>query len=731
LTPYAEFTTGDADILRRRFCLIDVDPIRPKGIASTNEELERALGVRDQIVDYLTTQGWPTAVRAMSGNGGHAIYAIDLPNDDDSRDVVRGCLAALAHRFDTPLVTIDRSVFNAARISKLYGTVARKGDTTSDRPHRRAAIEDCPADLRVVNTTLLQQLAREATPRASSGARPSRARTSERREVIDMALEFQQRGWYLRQLRDGKHAVRCPWRDAHSSESGPTETVLFEPRSIDGLWGFQCQHAHCAHRTIKDVWQLFRPSAPASSSRGSASTSEPPPDPGVSIGSAPEDRLTEAGAAERLARLYGDRLRYDHRRGRWLLWQQHRWAADADAAITRLALAFVRAWQCEALDIVDRDRREAVFRTAVRLEKRDALISMLRLAADLRPLADAGDGWDIDPWLLAASNGVIDLRTGVLRDGRREDRITMTTAVAYDPEARSTRWDGALRSILPTDDTIHFFQAAMGYSATGDMRRDCWFLGQGSGRNGKGTLLHPVRRALGDYAAELPAAVFDARRDGAPYDLAILPGKRLVVSSESGDMIKIHHDRIKQITGGDPIRAANKYEKSFEFQPVCKLWLSANRKPRVSDDSPAFWARVMLVPFPVSFVGREDRALRPDLESDPAHQAAILAWVVRGAVRYHHEGLEPSSTIRSATAQYEQECDPLADFLADACELEPASEIGAAELYEHYKLWASKQGLSDRERLSATAFGTKAKGRFKNDRKHRGRVYFGVARGRL
>ena len=439
-----------------------------------------------------------------------------------------------------------------------------------------------------------------------------------------------------------------------------------------------------------------------------------------------EDPLTEAGAAERFAHLHGDDVRFDHRRDRWLLWQGHRWTPDTDGAMTRLGLDFARAWKREAADITDRTRSEAEFRAAIKLERRDALMSMLKFAADLHPMTDPGDGWDVDPWLLGTPNGVVDLRTGHLRPGERVDRITMCVGIEYQPEARSDRWEEALRAILVDDETITFVQTALGYSATGDMRRDCWFLGQGSGRNGKGTIYHPVRRALGDYAAELPAAVFDARRDSAPYDLAVLPGKRFVISSEAGDTIKIHHDRIKQITGGDPMRAANKYEKSFEFQPVCKLWLAANRKPRVSDDSPAFWARVMLIPFAVSFLGREDRDLRPSLEHDPEHQAAILAWIVRGAVRYHTDGLEPPAVVTTATTEYEQESDPLSDFLTTACDQGPEVEVGARMLFKHYADWAEKSGLTTRERLSATMFGRRMTDRFESDRTMAGKVYSGV-----
>ena len=439
-----------------------------------------------------------------------------------------------------------------------------------------------------------------------------------------------------------------------------------------------------------------------------------------------QDPLTEAGAAERFAHLHGDDVRFDHRRDRWLLWQDHRWAPDTDGAMTRLGLDFARAWKREAAEITDSARSEANFKAAIKLERRDALMSMLKFAADLHPMTDPGDGWDVDPWLLGTPNGVVDLRTGHLRPGERVDRITMCVGIEYQPEARSDRWQEALRAILVDDETITFVQTALGYSATGDMRRDCWFLGQGSGRNGKGTIYHPVRRALGDYATELPAAVFDARRDSAPYDLAVLPGKRFVISSEAGDTIKINHDRIKQITGGDPMRAANKYEKSFEFQPVCKLWLAANRKPRVTDDSPAFWARVMLIPFAVSFLGREDRDLRPSLEQDPEHQAAILAWTVQGAVGYHHSGLEPPDVVTTATTEYEEESDPLSDFLATACELSPEVEVGARMLFKHYADWAEQNGLTTRERLSATMFGRRMTDRFESDKTMVGKVYFGV-----
>lgn len=445
------------------------------------------------------------------------------------------------------------------------------------------------------------------------------------------------------------------------------------------------------------------------------------------------DHFTQAATAKRFAWQYADRLRYVYPWQTWVVRGKHHWRRDDTGQVRRYGLEAAKSWQHEALGLLDVRRRDDALKAALALERKANLDAMIDLARCLEPLADDGTQWDRDPWLLGCPNGVVDLRDGNLRDGRPVDRITLQTAVEYDPAARSDLWSNALREILVTDALIDFVQVAAGYSATGDTRRDCWFVGVGSGRNGKGTLYHPIRRALGEYATELPATVFDARRDHAPFDLAVLPGKRFVLSSESGDTIRLNHDLIKQLSGGDPVRAANKYERSFEFQPMCKLWLSANRKPRVADDSPAFWERVMLIPFLVSFAGREDRNLRPALELEDEHQRAILAWVVKGATRYASAGLEPPPEVRAATGAYQDECDLLLEFLQEACQYDPAECVGASDLYAHYRAWAERQGLSDRERLTRTQFGRKCSSKFESKKDHATGVkyYLGLAPRRL
>lgn len=138
---YAKWTTSDTDILERRWLGIDVDPLRPAGIASTDAEHELALTKIKEIRDYLRVRlGWPVPILGDSGNGGHLLSRIDLPNDNESRDLIKRCLESLDFMFSDEKVKVDTGVFNASRVWKLYGTLSCKGDNMPDRPHRLARI---------------------------------------------------------------------------------------------------------------------------------------------------------------------------------------------------------------------------------------------------------------------------------------------------------------------------------------------------------------------------------------------------------------------------------------------------------------------------------------------------------------------------------------------------------------------------------------------------------------
>jgi hypothetical protein len=139
--------TTDRDIIRRRWLFVDVDPVRPPDESATREEKGAAHLKAKEVRDYLRGQGWPRPVIADSGNGFHLLFALDLPNDEKSRELVKAVLHALASRFDDPSVKIDPSVHNASRLIRVYGTLNSKGHKTPERPHRRSKIIKTPEEV--------------------------------------------------------------------------------------------------------------------------------------------------------------------------------------------------------------------------------------------------------------------------------------------------------------------------------------------------------------------------------------------------------------------------------------------------------------------------------------------------------------------------------------------------------------------------------------------------------
>ncbi len=213
-----EKSAGDRDILRRRWLAIDIDPIRPSGVSSSDAEHTSAIEKAARIAAYLTGLGWPAPVMADSGNGAHLLYRIDLPNDDTSRDLVRSVLETLDLLFSDAASTIDTSVFNAARIWKLYGTTSRKGDNIASRPHRKAQILSDITEPEIVSEEFLSALA-GMFPQEAESSQPARDQEN-RGKGIDLGLWLDQHsiGYRKRPYAHGDLFVldECPFSQDHT-----------------------------------------------------------------------------------------------------------------------------------------------------------------------------------------------------------------------------------------------------------------------------------------------------------------------------------------------------------------------------------------------------------------------------------------------------------------------------------------------------------------------------------
>ena len=246
-------TTSDADIRRRRWLPIDIDPLRPSGVSSTDEEHGLALVKAEEVAQWIAGLGFPEPIRADSGNGAHLLYRIDLPNDEAATALVKSCLATLDALFSDERVSVDTANFNAARIWKLYGTVSRKGDNTPERPHRRSRIISAPDLLQVVTVEQLRELAARL-PTEALAQMFVPVETKGYKKIFNLPDWLREHGIAVKSEKpyaNGRLYVldQCPFSSAHKDGA-------FAIQFSNGAVFAGCKHASCGGGTQR--WQELR-----------------------------------------------------------------------------------------------------------------------------------------------------------------------------------------------------------------------------------------------------------------------------------------------------------------------------------------------------------------------------------------------------------------------------------------------------------------------------------------
>ena len=416
---------------------------------------------------------------------------------------------------------------------------------------------------------------------------------------------------------------------------------------------------------------------------------------------------SDAWNSERFAAEHKGSLRYVHDWKQWLCWDGKRWQPDRSGYVMRCARATIDGILDK--DII-RDRTESDKRDLARHYMKSlslrALEAVVRLAQSEEGMSVVPDDLDSDPWILNCSNGTLDLRTGILHEHRAADLCTKLVPVAFDAGATSTVWDAFLERIFDGDsEMIGYMRRAIGYSLTGSVKEHvlhaCW----GIGANGKSTMLNSILGILGDYGQTLPADALLRRRVGsATNDIAGVRGVRFAVVMETPEGARLNEPLVKQLTGGDRVRARAMYKEFEEFEPVAKYWIVTNRKPAVSADDEALWRRLRLAPFTqIIPPGEQDQDLPDKLRLE---WPGILAWAVRGCMEWQANGLGSAQSVREATAGYRVEMDAVARFIAETFVRAPGASVRAGDLEPHYKAWAEATGEKP---LSQTLLGQEFK----------------------
>ena len=206
---------------------------------------------------FLTERGWSEPIVADSGNGAHLLYPIDLPNDDESTMLIKRALEALDFQFSNETVNVDKGVFNAARIWKLYGTMACKGDHTDERPHRLSQILSCPEELKEVSAEQLKSLAAICPTMQIKGKSASKKSNTEEGFNLEEFIEQHELDvaftapW---QKGATKYVLStCPWNESHTNKSA------YIIHFANGGIAAGCHHNSCSEENWQTLRKKFEP----------------------------------------------------------------------------------------------------------------------------------------------------------------------------------------------------------------------------------------------------------------------------------------------------------------------------------------------------------------------------------------------------------------------------------------------------------------------------------------
>lgn len=404
----------------------------------------------------------------------------------------------------------------------------------------------------------------------------------------------------------------------------------------------------------------------------------------------------------------------------WLSWSGHHWRLDimdnAISAVEKVSQRYLK----EAYDIVDsidkaiekgdsteaaklKSKQKIIYKRVSRLRDDSGRNSCLKFAhTNLRNgLSINGMELDQNPWLFACENGVVDLRTGDIRPGKPEDYLFRASPVEWKGiDEPAPAWETFLREIFQKKtEIIDFVLRLIGYGLTGLTYERFLPVFCGDGWNGKGTIIEIIMRVCGEYAAPIQSEMLlDQGRNtknssGVSPDIMALKGLRLALASETDEGRRFSTSKVKWLTGGDTLTGRNPYDRRpTSFLPTHTLFLITNHEPKAPAHDFAFWQRVFLIPFELSFVDNpkaenqrpRDKELMNKLT---AESSGILASFVRGCLQWQQIGLDPPEEILKATSKYKKSLDHLSDFIDECCTIDPDESVGATDLYAEFEGW--------------------------------------------
>lgn len=391
----------------------------------------------------------------------------------------------------------------------------------------------------------------------------------------------------------------------------------------------------------------------------------------------------------------------------WAAFHGGRWQQDSSAvAKVSLSAYLSRVAKQYEEGAKGTDEVKAAKDTTRMLESNRKLMDVLASAEALADSHAVDTDFDRDPWLFNCTNGTLNLKTGEIHDHDPADKLRGISPTTWDPNAKSPTWDQFLGEVLPDPEVRGYLQVILGLALVGRPILHILPVFVGSGRNGKGTLIHALTHVMGtDYSGPVDKSLLISTKfESHPTKLMALKGKRFVMASETEQGDRFASATLKALTGGDAITARGMRENQQSFMPSHSMVLMTNSLPEVDALDKAIWDRLKLIRFGADFSGREDHTIGDRLASE---SSGILRWLVAGVQRYVTEGMpsDPLGVVME-TGGWRMDENSFLQFANERLVKDPKGVVPSGDLIDAYSRWCQTQ---DVEPLRARALGAAIK----------------------
>lgn len=417
---------------------------------------------------------------------------------------------------------------------------------------------------------------------------------------------------------------------------------------------------------------------------------------------------SDTGNAEKFYEYFGDLFKYNKTDKIFMFWTGKTWIRDEKDIIRKYANKFIEICKSDLSNLEDElesDRVQgkdikmsevyikAYQKNIDRISNKAGKDAMLFEFQSLNDIAVTSDEFNKDDYLLNTDSGVVDLKTGEIRDFDPKLMLSKNTNVKVSYETPVV-WLKFLHGIFErgnaqeTEEIIDCLQKALGYSLSGSVKEQCMFLCYGNGSNGKTTFQEIINHIMGEYGDNVSSDVLiqQKNQNNSTFTIAKLKDARYVETDETDEGERLSEGIVKRMTGGGQMSAAFKYANEFSFMPKFKIWLATNNKPIIRGTDLGIWRRIFPFPFIHTFTDEEkDKDLPEKLR---AEADKILGWCIKGFQIYNDcKGIKKPQCIEDEIKEYRDQMDVIAQFLKNECVFNPTSLCVCKEAYKAYKTW--------------------------------------------